>query len=505
MDHPSSSMKGRVENMSKKLDRRGFLKNAAVAAGAAAGTALIPSGCSHFAISGTKSSGRIIGANDTVRVCVAGIHGRGGSHIGAFAGKNGAMVTHLVDPDSSLFEKRVKSIQEKAGNTPKCYQDLREALDKEEFDVVTVAAPNQWHSLLGIWACQAGRDVYVEKPCSHNVYEGRKLVEAARKYKRMVQHGTQRRGSSSYYKQMAAIASGKYGKLKISYGYASKPRGSIGFEEAKTPPKELDFDIWLGPATQRPYHENLVHYNWHWNWDFGNGEIGNQGVHQMDVAYWAVNAATGLTAPKSVISMGGRFSYVDQAQTPNTQLTLYDFGETKLFFEDYGLAKGKYKRVTNAFFMEEGVIRGDKFYPNGSDKGEPLEDIAYNKPDGDIYENFINCVRSRKREELQADVLVAHHSSALCHLGNISYRLGRQVPFNKKAKALGGDKDSVQAFEDMKEHLGDEVKLDMNDATYCLGPKLKYDGKKEQFVGHYGANQLLTRPYRAPYVVPEKV
>jgi len=474
--------------------RRTFLKNTA-----AAGVV------TTFAISGTKSSGRIIGANDTIRVCVAGIHGRGKKHINAFAGKNGAMVTHLVDPDGSLFDERIKMVQEMGGNTPKCYQDLREALDKEEFDVVTIASTNQWHSLLGIWACQAGRDVYVEKPCSHNVYEGRKLVEAARKYNRIVQHGTQRRGNSKYYKQIAAVQSGEYGKLLISYGRASKPRRSIGFKSAKTPPKELNFDLWLGPAPKQPYHENIVHYNWHWFWDFGNGEIGNQGVHQMDVAYWAVEAATGLGAPKSVISMGGRFGYEDQAQTPNTQLTLYDYGETKLFFEDYGLVDDKDKRVDNEFHMEKGIIMGDKFYPKGSDKAEPLIDVEYTKPEGDIFENFINCVRSRKREELQAEALVAHHSAALCHLGNASYRLGKQVPFNKEARSLAGDKDAVQAFDEMKEHLKEHTDMDLKESTYSLGPKLIYDGETERFVDNKEANAIITRNYRKPYVVPEKV
>ncbi len=286
--------------------RRAFLK--ASAAGAAAAT---------FVISGTKASGRVIGANDRIRLGVAGIHGRGGSHIDAFAKMEDVDVTYLIDPDSRLFESRTKMVQDRGGTTPKCVQDIRIALEDKQLDAVSVATCNHWHSLITFWACEAGKDVYVEKPCSHNVFEGRQCVKMARKNGCIVQHGTQSRGSSSWAKQVAAIASGKYGKLLVSKAYASKPRWSIGFKDPKDPPPELDFDLWLGPAPKQPYHENIVHYNWHWFWDFGNGEIGNQGVHQMDIARWAI---PGGTLPKSVISMGRRWvdaeDFRDQGRRP---------------------------------------------------------------------------------------------------------------------------------------------------------------------------------------------
>ncbi len=479
--------------------RRTFLKKTAAATASVATT---------FTIAGTQASGKVLGANDAVRIGVAGIHGRGGSHINAFAGADGVQVTYLIDPDSSLFAGRSDSVQKRGGNTPKCVQDIRNALDDKDLDAVSIASTNHWHALLAIWSCQAGKDVYVEKPCSHNVFEGRKLVEAARKYNCIVQHGTQQRSDAGRQKGIAAMASGKYGKLLISYGYASKPRGSIGFKSPEDPPADLDFNLWLGPAPQQPFHRNLVHYNWHWFWDFGCGEIGNQGVHQMDVARWAVEAATGAKLPKSVISLGGRFGYEDQGQTPNTQLTIYDFGEAKMFFEDYGLARGANRRVDNAFFMEEGVIRGGKFYPNGSDKGENLVDVDYTCHPGGNFGNFINCVRSRKQEELNAPVEQAHLGAACCHLGNISYRLGELVPFNKKAQALGDDKDTVEAFETMKDHLGrrTEMKLfDEGESQYRLGRKLTFDAATEKFVGDAEADRLLTRPYREPFVVPETV
>jgi len=475
------------------LTRRKFLKSAAASAGIAAG----------LTIAGTKAAGRVLGANDTIRVGIAGINGRGRDHINELAGMKGVQITHLIDPDSSLFASRSESVQKRGGNTPKCFQDIRQALEDKDLDAISIASCNHWHSLLTIWSCQAGKDVYVEKPCSHNPFEGRKCVEAARKYKRIVQHGTQSRSEKKWASQIAAVRSGKYGKLLISYGFASKPRNSIGLKSPEDPPKQLDYNLWVGPAPMQPFHRNLVHYNWHWFWDFGNGEIGNQGVHQMDIARWAITAATGQLGPKSVISMGGRFGYKDQGQTPNTQLTIFDFGGgVRLFFEDRGL---KTQKCDNEFYLEAGAIKKGKFYPKGSDKPEELVSVDYTCHPGGNFGNFINCVRSRKQEELNADILEAHLSALLCHLANISYRLGEEVPFNRQTKALGDDKRAYEALEDMKQHLVSAAGLKMEDSKYRLGKMLQYDAAAEKFVGSAEADKLLTRPYRAPFVVPQEV
>jgi predicted dehydrogenase len=411
-------------------------------------------------------------------------------------------IAYLVDPDSRLFKQKSRWVKDRAGNTPKCVQDLRSVLDDKNLDVVSIAAPNHWHSLLGIWACQAGKDVYVEKPCSHNIFEGRRLVEAARKYNRIVQHGTQSRSDPRWARQVAAVRSGHYGKLLISYGYASKPRPSIGFRQPKEPPKGLAFDLWLGPAPLQPYHENIVHYNWHWFWDFGNGEIGNQGVHQMDIARWAMPAGA---SPTNVISLGGRFGYKDQGQTPNTQLTIIDFGGPKLFFEDRGLVDRKTARVANEFYLEGGVIKDNKFFAKGKRDGEPLKNVELTVHPGGPFDNFIDCVRSRKADKLNAPILEGHLSATLCHLGNASYRLGKEVPFSQETKAFGDDKTAYEAFESMKRHLLDATKLKLEGSTYRLGRRLDFDATAEKFVGDDEANKQLIRAYRAPFVVPEQV
>ncbi len=359
------------------LSRRQFMNRSLAAAGVGAG----------FAISGTKSSGRIIGANDTVRVAVAGLNGRGGEHVGQFVKMPGVAITYLVDPDTRTYKKRLDQIAKakKEGHAPATVQDIRRALDDKTVDAVSVATPNHWHALITIWACQAGKDVYVEKPCSHNVHEGRIAVEAARHYKRIVQHGTQSRSSHDWALAAAAIQSGKLGKLNVSRALCYKPRGSIGMKPNTDPPEQVDFDIWLGPAPKQPYHANLVHYNWHWFWDFGNGDIGNQGVHQMDIARWLIPAASSnghsasATFPKTVLSLGGRFGYRDQGETANTQISVMDYGDTQLIFEVRGLtdrcvqgSEGRQYRPSRRRNDRRGQVLSQRKNQSGA-AGEPGE------------------------------------------------------------------------------------------------------------------------------------
>ena len=473
--------------------RRQFLKHAAATAGV----------CTTCTIAGTKSSGQVLGANEVVRVGVAGIRGRGGSHIDGFASMKGAQVTYLIDPDSSLFKSRTDAVKKRGGNEPKCVQDVRKALEDKNLDAVSIATCNHWHSLITIWACQAGKDVYVEKPCSHNVFEGRKCVEAARKYNRIVQHGTQQRSDGKRAAEIADVWAGKYGKLLVSKGYASKPRGTIGVKEPTEPPKTLDYDLWVGPAPMQPFRTNVVPYNWHWHWDFGNGEIGNQGVHQMDVARWGI---PGDTLPKSVFSFGGRYGYKDQGQTPNMQVAVFDYGDSLLVFETFGLV-GKNDvpiKVQNEFHTTEGVVREGKFYPKEGGKTHDVKVKPIHVTPGGCFGSFIACVRSRKVEEVNGEIFEAHLSAALCHLANASYRLGKPTSFSEKPAVLGDNPQVNQSWADMVDILK-KYNVPLEGNTYQLGPVLKFDTQTEKFVDNDEANKLITRKYRAPYVVPESV
>ena len=470
--------------------RRSFLK--------ASGTAGLV-----FAISGTKTT-KVLGANDTIRVAVTGIHGRGGHHIGQYQEMDNVEVVCLVDPDARTFEKRTKQVEDLGGKTPAAYQDIREALEKEEFDALSIANTNHWHSLSTIYACQAGRDVYVEKPLSHHVHEGRIAVDTARKYKRIVQHGTQSRSSSGWAKIAAHAKAGTFGKLLVSRGLVYKRRQSIGFKPNTTPPSELAYDLWLGPAREQPYNANLVHYNWHWFWDFGNGDIGNQGVHQMDIARWMIPDAT---YPKSAVCVGGRFGYYDQAETANTQVALFDYGETKLIFEVRGLETEDYMGSGTGDIMhfEEGTTVGsNKFYPKGKDTAIRVPDIDVEMgPGGEHFHNFIEAVRSRKQEDLNADVMEGHLSCIPIHLANISFRLGEKVAYENN-RAPFDDSDSNEAFDRMIMHLKDN---DINPEwmSYNLGPMLKFDADSESITNNDAANNMLRRDPREPFAVPKKV
>ncbi|MBI2826034.1 MAG: Gfo/Idh/MocA family oxidoreductase [Planctomycetia bacterium] len=474
-------------------NRRTFLKQSAAAA---VGTAA-------FTIAGTRSSGRVLGANDTIRMAVAGLRGRGSSHVDEFTKMKDVQITYLVDPDARTFAQRAATVKERTGVDPKQIKDIREALDDPNVDAISIATPNHWHSLMTIWACQAGKDVYVEKPCSHNIHEGRIAVETARKHNRIVQHGTQSRSSGAWAGGIDFVRSGQAGKLLVSRGLCYKPRGSIGIKPPSEVPEQLDFNIWLGPAPEQPYHANLVPYNWHWFWDTGNGDIGNQGVHQMDLARWGI---PGAALPKSVISLGGRFGYVDQGETPNSQIAIFDFGESQLIFEVRGLSTPAYEgqKVGNILHCENGMVIENKFIPKGSTEPQAIAS-APRGPGGGNFGNFIAAVRSRQQSDLNADILEGHYSSALCHLANMSYRLGEEVPFNPTTKAFGDNKEAYETLERMEHYLAKTNALNLDGMKYRLGRKLVVDAEMETIVGDSQAAAMLTRAYRAPFVVPDKV
>jgi len=449
----------------------------------------------------------VLGANERIRAVVAGVNGQGGGHLNALSTMEGTEVAYIADPDSRLFESRSKMVREKSKgrSNPKCVQDIRHALDDKSVDVVTIATPNHWHALITIWACQAGKDVYVEKPMSHNIHEGRIAVEAARKYNRIVQHGTQSRSDKGWAHVAALVRSGKLGKLRISRGLCYKPgsgrstRGDIGFAPVTQPPPELDWNLWMGPAKHLEYHENLVHYRWHNFYATGNGDLGNQGVHQMDIARWCI---PGATLPRNVITFGGRLGAFDQGDVANTQVAIMDFGDTQLIFETRGLPSKPFmgSSIGNILHFDEGTIVDKKFFPKGSDKPEPLPEVEFEHgPGNSHFENFIAAVRSRKTTDLNAEVLEGHYSSALCHLANISIRLGSKIPFQPRTQAFGDNEAAYEVYERTVEYLK-ENGIDTEKSGFVLGRRLILDG--ERFVGDAEANALLTRDYREGFEVP---
>ena len=476
------------------ITRRTFVKKSIATIGLA----------STFAISGSRSSGQVLGANDRIRVGVVGIRGRGNSHIQEFGKMPNVEIAYLIDVDSTTHAGRAADVEKKFGYKPTCVQDLRKALEDKNLNAISIATCNHTHSLNTIWAAQAGKDVYVEKPCSHNVFEGRKCVDASDKHKVIIQHGTQSRSSTARSLMLAALNSGKYGKLKIAKGYCCKPRWTIGFKPEGPPPETLAWDIWLGPAPLQPYHANLVHYNWHWFWDTGNGDIGNQGVHEIDMCRWMSQK----TLPKSVITFGARYvnepekGFKDQGQTPNQQLCLYDYGDSMLLFETRGLVKPKtdWEPIVEVeLYTDKGVIKGTTFTPYDSKESVKIE-AEHATLSGSPFKNFIDCIRSRDRSKLEADILEAHYSAAHCHLGNISYRLGETASVDAVKKAFGDDPVIQKAVGNVMKNTTD-VLSGLTNPQWTLGPKLAFDPAKEKFVGNAAADKLLTREYRAPYVV----
>lgn len=450
------------------------------------------------------------GANGDIRVAVVGFGGRGGSHISAFSKMSGVRLVALCDCDRKILEGGVKKFADQ-GRPVKGYADYRQVLEDKEVDVIASATPNHWHSLNVVWACQAGKDVYIEKPISHNVWEGRQAVEAARKYRRIVQSGTQSRSSrTGIAAAVAWVRAGNLGKIKVSRGLCYKRRASIGKVDGPQPiPPEIDYELWCGPAEKEPLRRKRLHYDWHWVWNTGNGDLGNQGIHEMDVARWFLGVTE--LSPR-VVSVGGRLGYLDDGETPNTMVILHDYPGAPLIFEVRGLPSGKdsqnmdrYKGAGIGIVIEcEGGHVTVPSYTSATAYDAEGRQIQKWSGEEDHYANFIKAVRSRNTQDLHADILEGHLSSALCHTGNISYRLGAKQNPGAIKEAVQADHGLAEACARMAEHLGvNGVDLDAERAT--LGVPLRMDPKTERFLGNDDANALLTRHYRPPFVVPEQV
>ena len=474
---------------SQFISRRHFLRNSALTAGS---------------MLSARSWSQAEGANGDIRVAVVGFGGRGGSHISAFSSMPGVRLVALCDVDEKVLESNVSKLSAKTKIEVKGYRDIRKLLDAKDIDAVSIATPNHWHALGAIWSVQSGRDVYVEKPVSHNVWEGRQIVEAARKYGKMVQTGTQSRSSRKGIAEAVAwVQAGNLGKIKLARGLCYKGRGSIGKTEGEQPlPDNVDYDLWCGPAAKLPLRRKKLHYDWHWVWNTGNGDLGNQGIHQMDICRWFLGEQQ--LAPE-VLSFGGRLGYEDDGETANTQVVYQNYEKAPLLFEVRGLATEKYMNAAVGCIIHcEG---GHVLVPSYNDA------VAFDKDGKEIkkwsgsenhFANFIDAVKSRKSSDLHADILDGHYSSALCHTGNISYRLGQQKTAEELKSAVKDDHNMSEVFGRMAEHL-QTSKVNLANSKITLGAALKMDPKSEAFPGNQEANTMLRREYRAPFVVPEKV
>jgi predicted dehydrogenase len=467
-----------------------------------------------------SSSRRVLGANEDVRVAIVGTGSRGGNHIDAFSKINGCRIVALCDADSDHLGKSAAKL-EKGGNKVKTYQDYRKLLEDKEIDAIATATPNHWHSLVTVWGCQAGKDVYVEKPISHEIWEGRKCVEAAAKYKRVVMHGTQRRSDQGWYQAFDYIRQGNLGAVQWVKGFCYKPRPSIGKVTAPTPiPKSVDYDLWCGPAPKEPLMREKLHYDWHWVWPTGNGDIGNQGVHEMDLCRWFVG---NNSLPERVLAIGGRFMVDDDATTPNTQIVYYDYKPIPFIFEVRGLpskkpsdvsngkswpamdAFGKLIRVGMWIQCENGYFAAGESGGWAYDKdGKKVRQFKQELGQAGHQENFIKAVKSRDPKDNPCNAETAHLSAACCHLGNISYRVGQDRKAGEIADSIKGNAQMSESFDRLKDHLAKNgYNVDQDKIT--MGANLSIDPGAERFTGDHAeaANKLLRREYRKPFEVPE--
>jgi predicted dehydrogenase len=488
-----------------KIPRRRFIRNSLLATAAFKAWPLVAQ---------PAAQSRIIGANDDIRYAVVGFNGRGKNHIEALSKVKGTRLVALCDVDSAVLGKELQKATE-GGAKVEGYTDFRRLLENEDIDAVTFATPHLWHALGAIWAVQAGKDVYVEKPASHNVWEGRQMVEAARKYNRIMQVGTQCRSSVGLQEVIAWLREGHLGKIIRARGLCYKRRESIGKTTGPQPiPESVNYDLWCGPAPLDPPRRNSkkngpIHYEWHWFWEYGNGDLGNQGIHQMDIARWVLGEPE--ISPR-VISIGGRLGYEDDGITPNTQIVFHDYKAAPLIFEVRGLPASSdsskmdvYRGASIGVVVDcEGGSIVIPSYTKAIAYDKDGKEIKTYEEGGNHFENFIQAVRSRKSTDLHADILEGHISAALVHTGNISYRLGKPLPPEAIRDATKGDSDLAESLGRMEEHLGAN-KVDLYQTQLMLGAVLKMNPKTERFTNDRMANQLLTRDYRKPFVVPEKV
>ncbi len=499
----------------KTITRRYFLKTSTMAGLAVAWP--------RFGYGAESSSAS---PNETIRLgivglgstnAVGGVGGRGHQLIARLSDLPGVQIVALCDVDREFLDRELQPLRDK-GNKVASYGDIRRLLEDSTIDAVIVATPNHWHALATVWACQAGKDVYVEKPFSYNIWEGRQMVAAARTYARMVQVGMQNRSSPLLRRVFEDLRRGELGSVRLAHALVYRARDSIGTVHSPTPvPATVDYDLWCGPAKKGPLMRKQLHYEWHWFWDTGNGEIGNNGVHVMDLCRWALAQDQ---PPPRAMSIGGRFAFNDCGETANTQLAWLDYDPAPILCEIRNIrastdsaAIGTYRERNGGLILdcEDGYFAGDASggaYFDRQDK--KIKDIA---DDGSArrlevahLSNFMEAVRTRKANNLAAEAMEGHLSAACCHMPNISHRLGKQLPPGTIEEEIRANPAFSDAFDRCREYLSKNG-VDLGATPATLGPWVTWGPRPQSFVGAFAdqANALCEREYRHPFAVPKLV
>ncbi len=472
------------------VTRRQFVRQSATLAAAAIGLPMV-------------ASSRVLGANEEIRIAVVGCGVRGGTHVAAFGKQPGVRIVAVCDPDRERVAAFAKRVEASYGNRPAEVGDVRQLMDRKDFDVLSVATMQYWHSLPTIWACETGRHVYVEKPLAHFIWEGRQMVNAARKYNRLVQVGTQARSRGTDQQVIEYLRSGQLGKIQYIVCFANKARTPIGKRSEPLPiPETLDYELWCGPARKEPIYRDRIQYDCSFTWNMGDGESCNQGVHEVDVARWLLGETT---LPRRVMSVGGRFVFNDAGDVPNTQIMYYDYPSAPILYEVHNMRAGKDTKTMPSYrgrgvdtcvqceggyvMMHAGLVCDNQ--------GQEIKKFSGGE---DHFGNFIRALRSGKREDLNAEVLEGHLSTNICHAGNISYRLGQRASAADVRAQIG----DLPVFQEMFDRYVAHIQAhDVDPGESILGPWLQCDTDNECIQDNSRANELVKGFYRQPFEVPE--
>ena len=442
---------------------------------------------------------------------IVGVGGRGGEHVRQFLENPDTEIVYVVDADEKVGQSRVAAIAKRQGRAPKFARDMRKAFEDKSVDIVSTATPNHWHALTSIWAMQAGKDVYVEKPVCHDVAEGRLMVETARRFGRVCQSGTQGRSTPGVVEAIEYVKAGKIGTVKLARGICYKPRPSIGAKGSYDPPASVDYNLWTGPAPLLPCTRSKFHYDWHWQRVYGNGDMGNQGPHQMDMARWGLGIDR---LADRVIAFGGRLGYEDAGDTANTEVGIFEFGDKTIVFEVRGLETPPLlnAHVAAIFYGTEGYVviasmsavdPTGKTVRGAAAAFDPQGKLvrAFSGEGDQHFGNFVEAVRARNPKLLKADILEGHLSVAHSHLANVSYYLAKPAPLGEIKKTLAALKTNenvADCLERTVQHLAANG-VDLAKTPMSLGPMLTIDSKRETVIDNPAACALLSREFRAPF------